>query len=69
MSQGAAKVGANARNIGHTEIKLRGGTLAAFFVDYVWDYVRDLLADYVRDYVRDFCVYARRFSLELAQPI
>ena len=31
--------------------------------------ITDFVDDYVQDYVRDFCVYVRRFCLELAQPI
>ena len=31
--------------------------------------ITDIVDDNVQDYVRDFCVYVRRFCLELAQPI
>ena len=31
--------------------------------------ITDIVGDIVQDYVRDFCVYVRRFCLELAQPI
>ena len=31
--------------------------------------ITDFVDGYVQDYVRDFCMYVRRFCLELAQSI
>ena len=31
--------------------------------------ITDIVDDNVQDYVRDFCMYVRRFCLELAEPI
>ena len=50
----------------------RGPAKMSRWIDYYGPagmIITDFVDDYVQDYVRDFCVYVRRFCLELAQPI